>query len=294
MKKKKMIAISSLLLLALLLAAGYLWIRSDVPEMEFHYSADEVYADWRLDKDGTVTVFGDGLLTWFKAEYSGRILELAQNGSIYAFLKWNLGKAYETFPARRMIIKDGATGLMEGEYSFHACDRLCEIIVDDSNPYFFSDNGVLFNKDKTVLLKYPENKRDGTYTVPGGVTEIAAEAFRNNAHLASVILPDGLEKVGAYAFCDCRRLSEVSLSEGLLCVGDYAFCNCRKLKSIAVPTSVQQIDPYAFGFYFGGWTKNYDMARVKAFKLISNDNAEAVKSYAQRYKIPIETGRTSK
>ena len=169
-KRNKVLLIAALSAFVLLLAGGYFWIKTDVPEMNFDYTntySDNIDASWRLDKDGTVTVYGDGRLTWFSAEYNGRILELEQNGSFYAFLKWNLGKAYDNFPAKRMIIKGGATRLMVSEderasYSFLSCHQLREIIVDNSNPYFSSEDGVLFNKDKTVLLKYPEDRKDET------------------------------------------------------------------------------------------------------------------------------------
>ena len=205
---KKRIVLMSLIMLALLLAGGYQWIRFDVPEMEFDYTKDEIGnidANWRLDRDGTVTVYGHGRLTWFSAEYNRRLLKFEQNGSFYAFLKWNLGRAYDNFPAKRMIIKEGATELMVPEdelasYSFLCCHRLREIIVDESNPYFSSEDGVLFNKDKTVLLKYPEDKKDKTYTIPDGVTEIAAEAFMGKRHLTSVVLPESLTKIGYDAF----------------------------------------------------------------------------------------------
>ena len=230
MKKKRTVIISGLVVLALLLAGGYLWIKYDVPELDFDYANTDpgnVDASWRLDRDGTVTVYGDGRLTWFSAEYNGRLLELEQNGSFYAYLKWNLGKAYDRFPAKRMIIKEGATELMVPEdelasYSFLSCHRLREIIVDESNPYFSSEDGVLFNKDKTVLLKYPEDKKDKTYTVPDGVTEIAAEAFMGKRHLTSVVLPESLTKIGYDAFLGRPRRFRLVCADDNEIVRQYA------------------------------------------------------------------------
>ena len=37
-------------------------------------------------------------------------------------------------------------------------------------------NGVLFNKDKTVLLKYPSSKRSSTYIIPDSVTSIGEDS----------------------------------------------------------------------------------------------------------------------
>ena len=51
-----------------------------------------------------------------------------------------------------------------------------------------------------LLLKYPEDKKDKTYTIPDGVTEIAAEAFMGKRHLTSVVLPKKKKKIGYDAF----------------------------------------------------------------------------------------------
>lgn len=59
--------------------------------------------------------------------------------------------------------------------SFAFCG--CAINVDKANNTFCSENGVLFDKDKTVLIYYPSLSEQKSYTVPSGVTDIAIYAF---------------------------------------------------------------------------------------------------------------------
>ena len=59
---------------------------------------------------------------------------------------------------------------------FSGCSDLTEIIVDEQNPVFASDDGVLFDKNKTTLIKYPEGRK-GEYTIPDSVIEIISDAF---------------------------------------------------------------------------------------------------------------------
>lgn len=58
-----------------------------------------------------------------------------------------------------------------------------EIIVEEGHESYSSEDGVLFNKDKTVLLAYPDGKKDASYAVPDSVIQIEDGAFFRNEHL---------------------------------------------------------------------------------------------------------------
>jgi len=83
------------------------------------------------------------------------------------------------------------------------------IIVDEMNLYFSSEDGVLFNKDKTVLLRYPENKKDTSFVIPFGVTSINGLAFTGNNHLTSVTIPSSVIEVEALTFHHSDNLRTV-------------------------------------------------------------------------------------
>ncbi len=111
---------------------------------------------------------------------------------------------------------------------FDGCNLLSRIEVDGSNKYYHADsNGILYNKDKTVLLVYAPGITRLTYTVPGSVKEIGMEAFEDNVHLHRVSLPEGLLKVGAKAFNGCTKLSFIYFRSPMSpSVGDQAFNSC--------------------------------------------------------------------
>ena len=63
-------------------------------------------------------------------------------------------------------------------YSFENCVNLKSIIVDENNQYFSNDDyGVLFDKDKTILIKYPAGNTRTNYIVPNSVIQISDSSF---------------------------------------------------------------------------------------------------------------------
>jgi hypothetical protein len=59
-----------------------------------------------------------------------------------------------------------------GNAAFTACTALTSINVNSENANYSSENGVLFNKNKTILICYPAGKTENDYIVPNTVTNI--------------------------------------------------------------------------------------------------------------------------
>ncbi len=86
-----------------------------------------------------------------------------------------------------------------GYYVFAACDNLKSITVDSKNKNYVSAEGVLFNKDKTVLIQYPCGKESSGYTVPDSVDTIKEYAFHGST-IDSVTVPAGVTTIEEDAF----------------------------------------------------------------------------------------------
>ena len=117
-----------------------------------------------------------------------------------------------------------------GEMVFFECSKLQNITVDADNEHFATDeNGVLYNKDMTKLVAFPNLL--ATYTVPESVTEIPAYFFMQATALQSIVLHAGITSIGDYAFRSCYELTEVTVY-GNPTVGDYIFSSCEKLAAV--------------------------------------------------------------
>ena len=82
------------------------------------------------------------------------------------------------------------------------------INVASSNAIYSSLDGVLFNKNQTELMLFPQG-RIGAYTVPNAVSTIGGLAFFECSGLASIITPGSLSNVDAFAFFFCTNLTAV-------------------------------------------------------------------------------------
>lgn len=92
-------------------------------------------------------------------------------------------------------------------------DSSDSLYVAKKNPYFCMIDGVLFSKNQTKLIYYPQNKKTKKYVIPKKAKEIAPLAFQNvSSYLEEVILPDGLKKLGSGAFYGCRSLKRINLN----------------------------------------------------------------------------------
>ena len=97
-----------------------------------------------------------------------------------------------------------------GERVFYNCKALTEINVDDANTAYSSENGVLFDKNKTTLIQYPANKQETTYIIPDGVTNIGDYAFYACSTLTQVTIPSSVASIGNEAFYECYSITQVT------------------------------------------------------------------------------------
>jgi len=131
---------------------------------------------------------------------------------------------------------------------FNNCTSLKTFIVSADNPNYSAVGGVLFNKDKTTLLKCPQAK-SGEYTIPSTVNTINDYAFYGCSSITSVSLPNSITSIGVYAFDGCTSLSSpITIPTGVKVVSNYAFAYCSALTSVTIPEGVEEIGDYAFQY----------------------------------------------
>ncbi len=111
------------------------------------------------------------------------------------------------------------------------------IYVSDNNPLYKSFDGVVYSKDSTTLLLYPQARSEKQYNVSEGTTTIAANAFMY------VGAAEGTE----YENPNTQYLKSIKLPESLTTIEEKAFLNYR-YESIYMPSGVENIGSEAFHY----------------------------------------------
>lgn len=104
-----------------------------------------------------------------------------------------------------------------------------------------SQEGVLFDKEKTCLICYPAGKEQASYVVPSEVEMIDMAAFSFAENLTSISMPDSVYNIGAYAFSNCKGLKRLDIPSGVEDIPFGLVQRCTGLSEIVIPASVTSI-----------------------------------------------------
>ena len=121
-----------------------------------------------------------------------------------------------------------------GSYAFDGCTALEKFEVDENNSAFTSVDGVLFNKSKTKIVRYPSAKTDESYSIPKTVTYIEYGSFADCVNLTSVRIPSSFYYFRDEAFRGCTGLTKITLPASMTSVGSRTFEGCTALESISI------------------------------------------------------------
>lgn len=131
--------------------------------------------------------------------------------------------------------------------AFEDCSELEAINVDLQNPNYSSQDGILYNKERTKFIHIPKAIK-GTITISENVISIGDSAFYKCNNLQGVSFGNNskLTSIGEYAFEQCGRLQSITIPKSVTWIGDYAFCKCDSLQNIEIPEGVISVGDHAF------------------------------------------------
>lgn len=119
--------------------------------------------------------------------------------------------------------------------AFKDCTSLQEVKVSPNNVSYTDVDGVLFSKDKKMLVIYPVKKPGTEYELPQEVSFVCPEAFKGNESLVKVSMGNDVTAISDFAFTNCTKLQEIRLGRSVRIIGVDAFKNCPSLAYIYSP-----------------------------------------------------------
>ena len=145
---------------------------------------------------------------------------------------------------KSLTISSSVTSFEEG---FYGCTSLESIVAADGNTVYSSQDGVLYSKDITTLIKFPLNKSITGFTIPDTVTEVEGNAFYGHQKEGEYD-KNGLLIVGEWIVGTkdivCENY-EIKVDDSVTHIADGIFA-IENLKSISVPKSITSIGIGAF------------------------------------------------
>lgn len=148
------------------------------------------------------------------------------------------------------------------------------INITEKSKYYCSVDGVVFTKDKTVLIAYP-SLRKGHYDIPEGTLSVYSYSFSSSA-IESVNFPDSLDNIGDNAFSYCEKLKHIGFNKTIEDFSRYGsdniFTRCG-IEVLDIPGNIKVL----------GETMFYS-CQVK--KLILHEGIEIIKGGALNFAYP--------
>ena len=128
--------------------------------------------------------------------------------------------------------------------AFYDCSLL-QITVASDNAYYSSNEGSLYNKEQTELIRGAGGV--STVNILDTVTSIGGDAFFGCSLLENIKIPIGVISIGSWAFYDCSSLASIEIPSSVTSIGNSAFSGCTNLTSLTINTQAGYV-----------WQKAYD------------------------------------
>ncbi len=173
------------------------------------------------------------------------------------------------------------------DLAFSYCGAIKTFLVDENNPNYSSQDGILYNKTKTEFVAIP-GALEGSITIPESITSIGGFTLLSN--LTNVTLPNNLQSIGSQSFTACfglqyneydnatylgsdtnpylvlmrakdKSITSCVVHENCKFIRGGAFAECSALESISIPSGIVQICDSAFSECLNLQYNVYDNAK---------------------------------
>ena len=119
-----------------------------------------------------------------------------------------------------------------------------KINIDPNNIYMTSIDGVVYNKNKTILICYPCGRKAAEYKILDGVKSIEPNCFSYSTNLKKISISDSVKTIGYSAFSN-SGIVDLVIQDSVNLIENHAFFNCKNLKTIKIGNGVSEISDFS-------------------------------------------------
>ncbi|MBN2684589.1 MAG: leucine-rich repeat domain-containing protein [Pontiellaceae bacterium] len=146
---------------------------------------------------------------------------------------------------KEVVIPSSVTNI---EASFlDSFDDLESVVVHSNNLNYSSMDGVLLNKERTLLVRVPPGKKMPIH-LPESVFTIGEYAFENCNAITQYSVPNHVKRIALGAFSECQNMREILIPNSVVEIEDTVFYGCSSLNRVVLPNSIGVIEPDTFRF----------------------------------------------
>lgn len=165
-------------------------------------------------------------------------------------VEYMVGAIFSGCKSLTSLVIPGSAKLHISYEMVSGCENLESIEIKGENEDFTTIDGILYNKDKTILIVCPEGRKD------------------------DVDIPDTVKKIEDFAFCGCIYIKNIKIPESVNTIGDAAFATCKSLTSITIPRSVESIGDGTFSDKKGGIKEIWVYKNSYAHKYLNTESPD--------------------
>ena len=122
---------------------------------------------------------------------------------------------------------------------------ISEFIVPKDHIEYIAEDGIIYNKNKTILYASPPEKKGAIFEVSSQVEIIYSLAFATSVYMNYISFPKSLTQIQNYCFA-LSSLFEVIIPETVISIGVNAFERCKLLKLVQFHCCLESIPKFIF------------------------------------------------
>lgn len=148
-------------------------------------------------------------------------------------------------PKQVRFLGEGALPMVPGWFFTSGSAALKRVDVDPENPWFRSEDGILFTRDGELVYMPPQRSGD-CYEIPDWCVSVRKYAFQGNAVIRKLVIPESVAHIGLRAFAEMQKLEEVIFTGTREKLGMEWFLSSRNLASVTFPAGLRVIGQSCF------------------------------------------------